>query len=63
METTYKNHSDYDSLSPQAKMLLKKCHEQTMLSPLEACRVYMEDATIENYMAWLEVETYLIYEE
>lgn len=62
METTYKHHSDYESLSPQAKAIVDKCHKQNLLTPLDACQIFLEDATVQNYQAIKDAEIYLINE-
>jgi hypothetical protein len=51
----------YIELSSLAKKYLKKYNEQTLLSPLEACRLAYESETNPNKLhAILEVERYLI---
>lgn len=62
-KTTYKNYNyAYAELSEKAKMLLSKCINETMLSPLSYCRMLQESAKGEKYIALCEVERYLINE-
>jgi len=60
--TTPQNNYFADELTPKQKKLLSFCHNQTLLSPLEACRALQEDAKGQKYRDLCKVERYLINE-
>lgn len=62
MNTTYKTYSAYNELSPQAKKIVDRCHQATLVSPLERCRIILENAKGDQYFYACEAERYLIYE-
>jgi hypothetical protein len=65
METTTKNYNHnfaYDELTNYEKVLLNKCYNNTLLSPLECCRVMQEHSHPAKYSALKNVEIYLINE-
>ncbi len=53
----------YEELSPLAKKYVNKCHNSTLLSPLEACRALQDgEKNLNKLSALYEAERYLINE-